>query len=269
MLSVREPGPPRSGTEADLGFTEVDEGPAGENEGWPGEVRDLLRHANEQTRALRAERRTLLERVAALEKKVSAATSENARLKARLRDVERANDERDRKTSGPNEQWLAGVADRSAHALRSSQETAHGLVERARQRADEIEHVALRDAAAIRKRAETDAQRILTVANYDAEGLLQGAQASSEELLAEARKARDSAVAKFKERRAALQAEIDRLEARRIGLLETYAAMKTVVDEAIDTLEGGPARGRPPRALRSWWRGGAPGEGPDPDAAPR
>jgi chromosome segregation ATPase len=242
------------------------DGRAGEQddqEEWSGEVRDLLRHANEQARALRGERRTLLDRVARLEKNLQAATAENAQLTARLRELERANRGQKGTPAGSNEQWLAGVADRSAHALRSSQEAARQLVERARQRAGEIEQAALRDAAEIRKRAETDAQRAVTVANYDAEGLLQGAQASSEELLAEARKVRDRAVAQFAERRAALQAEIDRLESRRVGLLETYAAMKPIVDEAIEILEGEPPREghRPAWALRTWRRGTPSGEG--------
>lgn len=252
------------------GFADTVGAPSDEpdqQEEWPGEVRDLLRHANQQARSLREERRTLLDRVAGLEKELRAAAGENARLNARVRELERANHERERTANGPNEQWLSGVADRSAHALRSSQEVARQLVGRARQRAGEIEQAALHDAAEIRKRAETDAQRILTVANYDAEGLLQGAQASSEELLAEARKVRDRTVAQFAERRAALQAEIDRLEARRVGLLETYAAMKPVVDEAIEILEGRPPNGthRQGRALLGWWRTpGADGLGDTP-----
>ena len=258
VLSLREPDPTRSGTEVRRGAIQADERLADEQEEWPGEVRNLLHDANEQARALRQERRSLLDRVANLEKSLRAAAAENAGLTARLRELEQARSERGRAPASTNDQRFAGVADRSAHALRSSQEVARGLVERARQRAAEIEQTALRDAAEIRKRAETDAQRILTVANYDAEGVLQGAEASSEELLAEARKERDRAMAQFAQRRAALQAEIDRLESRRIGLLETYAALKTIVDEAIETLEGHPSTGahRPGRALLGWWRGG-------------
>ncbi|MDQ4098024.1 MAG: hypothetical protein M3144_09180 [Actinomycetota bacterium] len=185
-------------------------------------------------------------RVAELESSLRATEANNRLLKSRIAELQQARTEQVAAPPGPNNEWLAGVADRSAHALRSSQEAARRLVERARRRAHEIEQAALHDAADIRKRAEAEAQRILTVANYDAEGLLQGAQASSEELLAHAKRMRDRAMAQFAERRAALQEEIDRLEARRVGLLETFASLKTSVDEAIEALEPPPAE-RPPR----------------------
>ncbi len=227
-------------------------------EGWPAEVSELLFHANEESKALRAERRSLRARIAELENELRGVKAKNQRLSARMGELQQALLEKDTKARPSDEEWIAGVADRTAHALRSSQEVAQGIIQRARQRALEIEHAALQEASEIKKRAEAEAQRTLTVANYDAEGLLQGAQASSEELLSQARKVRDRALAQFAERRAALQEEIDRLEARRVGLLETYAAIKDSVDEAIHTLESAPAarsNRKAGRALREWWRG--------------
>lgn len=227
-------------------------------EDWPAEVSELLLQANEESSMLRAERRALRKRVGELENELRALKAKNHKLTARMGELQHALSQKETKSRTPNEQWFAGVADRTAQTLRSSQEAAQNLVERARQRALEIEHAALQEATEIKKRAEAEAQRIVTVANYDAEGLLQGAQASSQELLSQARKVRDRALAQFAERRAALQDEIDRLESRRVGLLETYAAIKTSVDEAIHTLEGAPtgrSPRRPGRTLREWWRG--------------
>jgi cell division septum initiation protein DivIVA len=240
-----------------------DDSPGGQAEGWPRQVRELLLHANEQATSLRAERRALVARVAELEKTVDAAKASTRRLRARIAELEKAATPSPSPTRPSDGQWLATVADRTAHALRSGHEAAQSLVERARHRCVEIEQAALHEAADIRRRADAEAQKILTVAQYDAEGLLQGAQASGEELLAHARQLRDRAIAQFAERRAALQQEIDQLEARRITLLETYAAIKSSVDEAIRALEGQP-RGPSPRtrarAFVEWLRDPEPGD---------
>jgi cell division septum initiation protein DivIVA len=203
LLRLREP----NGAETSTRRAAVDpeaplDPPVEAEDGWPGEVRELLQKANGEVSALRAERRVLMARVADLEKSLRAVEANNRLLKSRMSEMQHARNEQAAAPPNPNNQWLAGVADRTAYALRSSQEMARGVVERARRRAREIEQVALQEAADIRKRAEVEAERILTVANYDAEGLLQGAQASSEELLSEAGRLRDRAMAQFAERRA-------------------------------------------------------------------
>ncbi len=205
------------------------------------QITGLLHQAEAEAKVLRAERRSLAQRVDALERELRAAETRNEQLGARVAELEHASREQGTKDRASNQERPGGVIDPTVHALRSSQKAANDLVERARQRAREIEHSAVQNADQIRKRAEAEAQRALSAANRDAGVLLRGAQASSEELLGEAREARARAAAQLADRRTALEEEVNRLEARRIELLESFAAIKSDVDEAIHTLESGPA----------------------------
>lgn len=223
-------------------------------DGWPQEVRKLLFDAHEDASALRSERQALLARAADLESRLDAAqsqvaalTAEVARLRARPRRPPAAPAAPPSKAPArPDERWLSDVADRTTTALRSGQETAQSLVDRAGQRAREIEQAAAQESAAMRARAEAQASRTVKLAHYDAEGVLQGAQASAEELLGEARKAAGEVMAQLHRRRDALTREIETLEARRLGLLQACAAIRRPVEEAIRTLERAGADPRPP-----------------------
>lgn len=211
--------------------------------GWPQEVRKLLFEANQEASALRSERRNILARVAELERRLAGANTRIAELSGEVAQLEQERRQVEVPTARPaDEQWLHDVTDRTTTALRSSQELAQSVTERAHQRATEIEESALREAAAIRRRAEAQAAKILNVAQYDAEGLLQAAQSSAEELLKEAHKQQKEVAARLRRRRETLQQEIDRLEVRRLRLLETYAAIRRPVEEAIRTLEQGAER---------------------------
>lgn len=215
----------------------------GKAHGWPQEVRKLLFEANQEASALRSERRNLLARVAELERRLDGANIRIAELTGEVTHLEQERRQADVPAARPSdEQWLHDVTDRTTTALRSSQELAQSVAERAHQRATEIEESALREAAAIRRRAEAQAAKVLNVAQYDAEGLLQAAQSSAEELLREAHKQQKEVAARLRRRREALQQEIDRLEVRRLRLLETYAAIRRPVEEAIRTLEQGAER---------------------------
>lgn len=221
-------------------------------DGWPQEVRKLLFEAHEDAAALRSERQALLARATELERRLEAAqrqvaalTDEVSRLRARPRRAP-APPPAPAPATATDDRWLNDVADRTAGALRSGQETAQSLVERARRRATEVEHAALEESAAIRARADAEAARMLKLANYDAEGVLQGAQASAEELLGEARKAAREVMAELHRRRDVLTRDIELLEARRVSLLQACAGIRRPVDDAIRTLERAGVDARPP-----------------------
>jgi cell division septum initiation protein DivIVA len=216
--------------------------PAPEHQ-WPEEFRNLLLQANEEADRLRDERRALAARVTELEAELEKARKRGRELAGRLEETRRQKPQALR----GSDDWLAEVTDRTTTALKSGQEVAQNLVERARQRAAEIERAAAQHAAEVRQRAEAEANRMLQVAQLDAEGVLQGAQASAGELLTEAQRVRDSAVASFNERHRAMQDEIARLDAQRLKLLETCAALRSPIEEAIRTLERGSAAGPQPR----------------------
>lgn len=231
--------------------------PAGDDsvpDGWPQEVRKLLFEAHEDAAALRSERQALLARASELERRLEAAqrqvaalTDEVARLRARpLPAPAPPRSPAPAAAPAAHDRWLDDVADRTAGALRSGQETARALVERARRRAEEVEQAALEESAAIRARADAEAARILKLADYDAEGVLQGAQASAEELLGEARKAAREVMGELHRRRDVLTREIELLEARRVTLLQACAGIRRPVDDAIRTLERAGVDARPP-----------------------
>lgn len=238
-----------------IGSRSRNEPPPVRADGGPAEVRDLLKRAYDEAAVLRSERRSLTAQLADVEQALAVSESRAQRLMARVAQLERHRCPAAASGSPPDGRSIAGAAGRTALALRSGQEVAESLVERARQRAKDIEQSALEEAEQIRKRADAEAKQIVAVAQYDAEGVLQGAQASGEELLAHARQLRREAMSRFAARRAALQQEIERLEHRRLGLLKTCAAIKGPVDEAISILNG--QQGAAPSAgrnLLSWWQ---------------
>lgn len=233
---------------------------------WPQEVRKLLFEAHEEAAQLRSEREMLLTRGTDLERRLEAAQAQVKALADQVARLERQAQrpqpaqplpERPQRQPQPQPQsrWLGEVADRTAAALRSGQETAQSLVERANRRAQEIERSALQDAAAIRAKAEAEATRVMRMADYDAEGVLQGAQASAEELLGEARKAAAEVMAELYRRRDALTRDIDALEGRRLSLLRACAGIRKPVDEAIRALEQAGPDGARPGGQRSMARG--------------
>jgi cell division septum initiation protein DivIVA len=207
---------------------------------WPDEVRDWLEQLNQEATTLRAERRQLAAKVAALEHQLSEATSRQQRLSKRAADLERGM-RRPPEQPGSREDWLTSVTDRTAHALRSGQEAAHRVVEQARQRAAQIEQSARQEAAEIQERAAAEARKIVMVAQYDAEGILQAAHASGEELLRHAARLRDEGLAELTQRQAALQAEIRRLEQARLALLESFAAIKESTESILKRESSDPA----------------------------
>ena len=235
-----------------------DEG--GAADGWPQEVRKLLFEAHQDASALRSERQSLLARAADLENRLEAAQSDVAELTrqvARLQSQAQAQARSQRaaqaRPSAPAaaaspavQRWLSDVTDRTASALRSGQETAQTLVERARQRAKTMEQAAVQESAALRERAEAEASRVVRLAHYDAEGILQGAQAAAEELLVEARKAAQEVMGELHRRRDGLRGEIEALEARRVSVLQACAAIRRPIEEAIRALERGGADPHPP-----------------------
>lgn len=248
--------------------------PPGAGGRWPDDVKDLLVHANDEAQSLRTERVALTARIAELEAQLAKSESTRVRLAARLKELQGAlqrrpdsQAERQQQLSArssepgrprPDDQWLTGVVEQTAHVLRSGQKAAQAVVQRARSHAEEIEQAAHRNAAEIRTRAEAEAEKILSVAQFDAESVLEGARSSGRELLAEVQQVRQRAVAQFRQKTAAMQAEIDELEARRISLLQTYAAMRRPVEDAMRVLESAagdrpnsPARPRG-RAVLHW-----------------
>jgi len=238
----------------------VEGGDASASDGWPQEVRKLLFEAHQDASALRSERQALLARASDLESRLEAAhgqvadlTGQVARLQAEARARRPARAPAATPPaparpapSSPEQRWLSDVTDRTASALRSGQEAAQTLVERARQRAKAIEQAAAQESAALRERADAQASKVLRLANYDAEGVLQGAQAAAEELLAEARKAAQEVMGELHRRRDRITREIEAMEARRMSLLQACAAIRRPVDEAIRTLERAGADPRPP-----------------------
>jgi len=235
---------------------------------WPQEVRKLLFEAHEEAAQLRSEREMLLNRGTDLERRLEAAQAQVKALVDQVARLERQAQrprpaqplpERPQRQPQPQPQpqsrWLGEVADRTAAALRSGQETAQSLVERAGRRAQEIERSALQDAAAIRAKAEAEAARVMRMADYDAEGILHGAQASAEELLGEARKAAAEVMTELYRRRDALTRDIDALEGRRLSLLRACAGIRKPVDEAIRALEQAGPEGARPGGQRGMARG--------------
>ncbi len=226
---------------------------------WPDEVRDWLEQLNREATNLRAERRQLLGRVAALEKQLTEATARHRDLTTHAANLERALRRRPEPT-GREDNWLSSVADRTAHALRTGQEAAHRIVEQARERAAQIEQRARQEAAQLYERAEAEAQKIVMVAQYDAEGILQAAHASGEELLRHAARLRDESIAELGQRKAALQAEVRRLQETRGALLESFVAIKESAESVLKSETAEPSTVTPggllPQRFAAWLRRG-------------
>jgi cell division septum initiation protein DivIVA len=236
---------------------------------WPVEIRDWLDRATREANELRGERRRLIARVSELERDLEQANAKRRALEDQVTDLrQRLRDQR-APDAGPD-RWLADVTDRTAQTLRSGQEVAQGIVERAGRRAQAIERAARKEAAEIRSRAEAEAQNILMVTQYDAEGLLQAARASGEELLAEAKGLQQRALAELANRRKAIEQDIHRLEAGRLELVETYGAIRSSVDAALSTLTG-EIEPRPMRTIQDrlidWWRRDREPPEPDPNVS--
>ena len=207
---------------------------------------------------MRFERQTLLERLAALERALETSNERSRQLAGRVAEFERRPASGAAAPAEPDADWLSETAARTAQVLRSGQELADGIAQRARQRAEEIRQVTLEQAEEVRARAEADAEKIRKVAYFDAEGMLQNAQSSSDQLIAEARRQQQEITEQFAVRRAALQEEVARLDTGRLALLETLVGIRRSVDTAVRALEG--ERHRPPGAKGShpvvaWWQG--------------
>jgi chromosome segregation ATPase len=236
-----------------LGSPELEraEGAGGEREAeadhWPQEVRRLLFEANQEAAALRAERASLLARTRSLQQEVEQARARNQELTGTVASLQSDLRARQHPPERPD-RWMADLTQRAATTLKSSQEAAQGLVERARRRAVEIEAEALREAGVSRRRAESEAAKVLGGARYDAESILAGAQACAEELMAEAQRKRTELVALARRQRDQLRAEVDDLERRRSDLLKAYAAIRGPVDDAVRILQGVPQEPPPLRA---------------------
>ena len=185
----------------------------------------------------------------------------NRDLMLRVGELEQHLSERRRLT---DEQLLAELPGRTARALRSAQEVGDEIIQRANEQAAAIAREAAELAAEARRSADADAKSILRDAELDAEAQVEAARAAGKDIVMQARAVRERILADLSARQAALEEEIERLQAGRDHLLDAYFAVKRTFDEATSTFanaEPTPAdTAAPPNASRRRWARGRPAQ---------
>jgi hypothetical protein len=138
----------------------------------------------------------------------------------------------------PSEHQLVDlVSEEVARTLRSAQQSADDVSNRAQHRAAEIERTA--SEAAQRLRADQ-----LEQATQDAHAIVETARERGREMVAEARALRERVLADLNRRRETLRSYIEEVRSDRDRFADTYRAVREAVSEAHDELERF-ASGRP------------------------
>ena len=189
----------------------------------------------------------------------------NRDLMLRVGELEQHLSERRRLT---DEQLLAELPGRTARALRSAQEVGDEIIQRANEQAAVIEREAAELAAEARRSADADAKSILRDAELDAEAQVEAARAAGKDIVMQARAVRERILSDLAARQAALEEEIERLQAGRDHLLDAYFAVKRTFDEATSTFANAEptaaaaadAAAASTTSRRRWARGRSPQE---------
>jgi DivIVA domain-containing protein len=127
------------------------------------------------------------------------------------------------------DQLVDQVGQEVARTLRSAEDSAEKVAERARKAASEIERAAREESARIRTEQ-------LEHANKDARAIVETARERGREMVAEARALRERVLSDLNHRRDTLRAYIDQLRADRDRFAETYRVVRDTVSDANEAL---------------------------------
>ena len=169
---------------------------------------------------------TWLQRVS---QEFEALRTRNRKLMSRVSELERSMGAGRRMTE---DQLLAELPGRTARVLRSAQEVGEEIIQRSKERAAVMEQEARQHAADVRWRAEAEANSMLKQAEQDAQAQVSAARSSGRDMVIQAKELRERILADLSQRQAALELEIEQLQAGRDRLFEAYAAVKRTFDEA-------------------------------------